>query len=510
MSATSKSNDAGSDGPKPAPACTLVIFGAGGDLTKRLLMPALYNLVRSGLINDQTRILGVDWVQMTAKVWAANLTDTMRTFALGGPAEFHVDAIDSEAWGFITERLDYLQGDFLADQTYSALSEAIEGSAIFYFAVAERFFAPIAAHLGSAGLLDQHDGNFRHVVIEKPFGRDLASARQLNADLLAVADESQLFRIDHFLGKETVQSIMALRFTNGIFEPIWRREHVDHVQITVAETIGVEARGGFYDVTGALRDMVPNHLFQLLCMAAMEPPNSFSPDAVRNARQQLLEAISPIAVEDAVRGQYTAGNGLRSYRDADHVDPKSAVETYAALKLDIGNWRWQGVPFYLRTGKSMGNRLSEIAVVFKVPPRLMFSDQPAQDLTPNVIRFQISPEHGTRISFNSKVPGPELRIGVVASTFRDSDFFPERANVGYETLIYDCMNGDTTLFQRADNIEAGWAAVGDILQAWTKGKPEAYKSGSDGPSAADELLARDGRAWLPLDETPTPSRRQKS
>ncbi|MGV8854731.1 MAG: glucose-6-phosphate dehydrogenase [Devosia sp.] len=508
MTTSSKAKAVEQDGVKPAPPCTLVIFGAGGDLTKRLLMPALYNLIRSGLIDDNTRILGVDWVQMTTKVWAANLTDTMRTFALGGPAEFHVDAIDSEAWSFITERLDYLQGDFLADQTYAALSKAVEGSAIFYFAVAERFFAPIAAHLGSAGLLVQTDDSFRRVVIEKPFGRDLESARQLNADLLAVADENQLFRIDHFLGKETVQSIMALRFTNGIFEPIWRREHVDHVQITVAETIGVEARGGFYDVTGALRDMIPNHLFQLVCMAAMEPPNSFAPDAVRNARQQLLEAISPVTIKDAVRGQYSAGHGQRGYRDADHVDPKSTVETYAALKLEIGNWRWQGVPFYLRTGKSLGNRLSEIAVVFKAPPRLMFSDQPDQALTPNVIRFQISPEHGTRISFNSKIPGPDLRIGVVASTFRDDDFFPEHANVGYETLIYDCMNGDPTLFQRADNIEAGWAAVGDVLQAWTKGKPEPYESGSDGPSAADALLARDGRAWLPLDGPATVVKRK--
>ena len=383
-----------------------------------------------------------------------------------------------------------------------SLGERIQGSAIFYCAVAARFFGPVVDGLGQAGLLKQAGDTFRRVVIEKPFGSDLASAQALNARILKQADESQFFRIDHFLGKETVQSIMAMRFANGLFEPIWRREFVDHVQITAAETVGVELRGSFYEPTGALRDMVPNHMFQLLCMVAMEPPNSFDAEAVRTEKAKVAEAVRPIQPADAVRGQYTAGDEqgrpVPAYRDEPSVDKGSRTETYVALKLEIENWRWAGVPFYLRTGKRTTDRLTEIAIHFKPAPYRLFRDEAVDAIAPNVMRIQIDPDAGVTTEFNVKAPGPQMRLGAVRTAFRYADFFSEKPNVGYETLLYDCMIGDATLFQRADNIEAGWAAVDPLLEAWTSADVAFYAAGSDGPKEADDLLAKDGRAWLPL------------
>ncbi|KMO36465.1 glucose-6-phosphate dehydrogenase [Methylobacterium variabile] len=491
-------------GSKPAPPCTIVIFGAGGDLTKRLLMPALYNLAGSRLLDDTTTIWGVDHSDGSDDSWRKNLSDTMESFTKDETAEFHAEHIDPTAWGFVRDRLHYLKGDFLAPETYRQVAEKIPGNAVFYLAVAARFFAPIVEHLGEAGLLKQGDDSFRRVVIEKPFGSDLASAQELNKRLLAVADESQLYRIDHFLGKETVQSIMAIRFANGMFEPIWRRDFVDHVQITAAETIGVEERGAFYEPTGALRDMVPNHLFQLLCMTAMEPPVSFDAEAVRTEKAKLVQAVRPVQPEDAVRGQYRAGRvqgrDVPAYRDEPHVAKDSRTETYAALKLTIDNWRWGGVPFYLRTGKRMTGRRTEIAVHFKPAPYRLFRDTPVDQIAPNILRIMVDPVQGMVTEFNAKVPGPSMRLGAVRSTFREDAFFPQEPNVGYETLLYDCLCGDATLFQRADNIEASWAAVEPLVQAWPAGgEPEPYAAGSAGPAAADELLARDGRRWLPLD-----------
>ena len=362
-------------------------------------------------------------------------------------------------------------------------------------------------HLGQSGLLKQGENGqqFRRVVIEKPFGSDLESAKELNARILRQADESQLYRIDHFLGKETIQSIMAVRFANGMFEPTWRREYIDSIQITAAETIGVEARGAFYEPTGCLRDMVPNHLFQLLCMTAMEPPNSFEAEAVRTEKAKLTEAIHPVLPQDIVRGQYTAGSVLgesvKGYRQEDKVAPDSHTETYVALRLNIENWRWAGVPFYLRTGKRLGNRRTEIAVHFKPAPYQLFRDTPVDSLTPNILKLMIDPEQGISTQFSAKVPGPVMKLGKVTNSFLYKNFFEEQPNVGYETLLYDCMTGDATLFQRADNIEASWAVVQPALDLWKEsGQPEDYAAGSQGPAGADQLLGRDGRKWLPLIE----------
>ena len=490
-------------GSRPAPPCTLAIFGAGGDLTKRLLMPALYNLAGSGLLDPSLVVYGLDRNEGSDEEWRRSLSDTLQSFTRDRTAEFHPASIDETAWAFVRDRLHYVRGDFGDDATFADLAGRLQGNVVFYLAVAARFFGPIVERLGRAGLLRQADDAFRRVVVEKPFGSDLASAQELNRRILAQADESQFYRIDHFLGKETVQSIMAIRFANGMFEPVWRREYVDHVQITAAETIGVERRGAFYEPTGALRDMVPNHLFQLLCMTAMEPPNSFDAEAVRGEKAKLVQAVRPVAPGDAVRGQYAAGSvqgeAAKAYRDEPSVATDSRTETYAALKLSIDNWRWSGVPFYLRTGKHMTGRLTEISVHFKPAPYQLFKDTPVESLAPNILRLQVDPEQGTTTQFNAKVPGPAMRLGRVATTFRDGDFFDEKPNVGYETLLYDCMIGDATLFQRADNIESSWAVVQPLLDAWTTGEPETYAAGSAGPKGADELLARAGHAWLPLE-----------
>ncbi|KAB0678492.1 glucose-6-phosphate dehydrogenase [Aureimonas leprariae] len=490
-------------GVEPAPACTLVIFGAGGDLTKRLLMPALYNLTGSGLLDEATTILGIDRQKQTSEAWRAGLGETMQSFTKDQSAEFHVPSIDADVWNRVAERLHYVEGDFLSPDTHRALAGRIKGNALFYLAVASRFFAPIAEALGAAGLLKEDGNSFRRLVVEKPFGSDLASAKELNARLLAVAAEEQIYRIDHFLGKETVQSIMAVRFANGMFEPVWRREHVEYVEITAAETIGVEGRGAFYEPTGALRDMVPNHLFQLLCMTAMEPPVSFDAEAVRDEKAKLIAAIRPVEPGDAVRGQYEAGSldgsDLPAYRHEPNVAADSRTETYAALKLTIDNWRWAGVPFYLRTGKRMAARRTEIALHFRPAPTRIFKDTPVSDTVPNVLRLQMDPEQGIRTEFSAKIPGPAMRLGAVATTFRYGDFFEERPNVGYETLLYDCMMGDATLFQRADAIEGAWRVVEPLIESWgAGGEPDGYAVGSQGPAAADRLLGRDGHGWSPL------------
>jgi glucose-6-phosphate 1-dehydrogenase len=490
-------------GDQPAPACTLVVFGAAGDLTKRLLMPALYNLAGAGLLDEKLQIIGVDRAEFTDEGWRVSLTDTMQSFTTDTTAEFHAASIDSQEWGWIRERLFYVKGDFDQPDLYAGLSRRVTGNVVFYLAVAARFFGPVVDHLGAAGLLQETAGSFRRVVIEKPFGSDFASARDLNQRILKQADESQFFRIDHFLGKETVQNILAVRFANTIFEPVWRREYVDHVQITAAETIGVEQRGAFYEQTGALRDMVPNHMFQLLCMTAMEPPNSLDAKSIRDEKMKLVEAIRPVAPQDAARGQYGVGAVLGreapAYRGEARVASDSRTETYAALKLTIENWRWQGVPFYIRTGKHLADRRTEIAIQFKKAPFSLFRDTAVETITPNILRLQIDPFEGTAMGFNAKIPGPKMHLGRVVTTFRYSDFFKETPNVGYETLIYDCMTGDATLFQRADNIESSWAVVDPLLEDWAKGEPEIYAAGGTGPVSADELLARDGRRWFNLD-----------
>ena len=514
LDGTLASDPASLSGAARAPATTLVIFGAGGDLTKRLLMPALYNLAAAKLLDDGFAIIGVDRLDGTDEVFRQHQNETISGFLAA--RSNRSGTLDEKAWSWLRDRLSYIQGDLQDPRTYQAIGwrltetarERGQGNCVFYMAVADRFFGPIVDHLAAENLLRETPDGFRRVVIEKPFGHDLASARELNQRILKVLDERQVFRIDHFLGKETVQNIMALRFSNGIFEPLWQRDHIDHVQITAAETVGVEGRARFYERTGALRDMVPNHMFQLLAMTAMEAPNSFDADAVRTEKAKVIDAIHPFGSAQAearvVRGQYAAGTlqgqKLRGYREEPDVAPDSTTETFVALKLFIDNWRWARVPFYIRTGKRLRTRRTEIAIQFKQAPYALFRDTPVERLTPNILTLHIQPSEGASLQFSAKVPGPVVHLGGVRMEFSYADYFGSSNNTGYETLLYDVFINDGTLFQRADNIEAGWRAVQPVLDAWDEGRGEVhpYAAGSAGPTQADRLLTRDGRRWLKL------------
>ena len=493
----------------------MVIFGAGGDLTKRLLVPALYNLATTGLLPEHFELIGVDLAELDAERWRDSLHKMMESFVGQAASESRIDTVDEKTWKRLTDRISYIRGDLSDDAIYQNLKQHLEqqsdtgGNCLFYLAIADRFFGPVVTQLGKAGLFEEHwdeDGKnpkyWRRVVIEKPFGHDEASAKALNATILRSAEEHQIYRIDHFLGKETVQNIMALRFANGMFEPIWNRDRIDHVQITVAETVGVESRGRFYEKTGALRDMVPNHVFQLLAMVAMEPPAGFDAHAVRSRKSDVFAAMHTVAPQDAVRGQYGPGaNGVPGYRAEKDVAPDSGVETYVAMQLAIDNWRWAGVPFYLRTGKHMSRRVTEIAIRFKPAPYAPFEDTNVAALPPNWLLLQIQPDEGIAMQFEVKRPGPVVDLAAVRMAFKYADWFPKEPNIGYETLIYDVMIGDQTLFNRADMVEETWRVVATVLDAWSKETPEAlpnYASGSDGPAEADALLARGGRTWRPV------------
>ena len=517
-----RSRQAGREEPADAvpiaPPCAMVIFGAAGDLTRRLVVPALYDLVNAGRLPEQFRLVGLDLADKTVEGWRDGLTETMKSF-VGHDGEFAVDHLDQNAWHWLTDRMSYLQGDLNAPETYRRLGEHLAeldrtagtaGNHLFYLAIADRFFGPAVAGLGAAGLTREPEGRWRRVVIEKPFGHDVPSAIALNTEIGKTLQERQIYRIDHFLGKETVQNIMALRFANGLFEPLWNRQHIDHVQITAAETVGVERRGKFYEKTGALRDMVPNHMFQLLAMTAMEPPISFDADAVRAKKAEVIKAIQPLepgaALTDAVRGQYGAGTilgrAVRAYRQEPDVAPGSNTETFVACKLRIDNWRWAGVPFYLRTGKHMERRWTEVAIRFHQAPYALFRGTHVERMHPNWMILRIQPEEGIALEFAAKRPGPAVKLSTVAMDFCYKTHFKMAPNTGYETLLYDCMIGDATLFQRADYIEAGWRAVQPILDAWAETPPRDfpnYASGSAGPAAADDLLTRDGRAWRRLE-----------
>jgi glucose-6-phosphate 1-dehydrogenase len=498
---------------KPAGSCSMVIFGAAGDLTRRLIVPALYNLASSKFLPEKFAITGVDLAAKDESKWHESLGDMLREFVKAGGAQ-----VNQDTWNWLTSRMSYLQGDLNDPATYEKLKSKLHeqdttpgtcGNYLFYLAVAPRFFGPVVEHLGKSDLACEEGRVWRRVVIEKPFGHDLASAESLNKQILNVLREKQIYRIDHFLGKETVQNIMMFRFANGFFEPVWNRDRIDHVQITAAETVGVEERGGYYDKTGALRDMVPNHVFQLVAMTAMEAPSSFSADAVRAEKAKVIQCIRICKADevaaDAVRGQYSAGEidgePVPAYRREHDVSPNTTTETYVALKLAIENWRWSGVPFYVRTGKRLAQRKTQIAIRFKEAPCALFRDTAVRDPAPNWLLLRIQPDEGIALEFGAKIPGPVAKLGDVRMDFKYRDYFGTAPNTGYETLLYDVMIGDATLFQRADNIEAGWRVVQPILDVWRANPPTNfpdYKAGTDGPDAAEQMLARDDRSWRPI------------
>jgi glucose-6-phosphate 1-dehydrogenase len=494
---------------KPDP-CSIVIFGVTGDLAHRLVVPALYNLAANDLLPDNFCIAGVARKGMSSEELNASLTKGLHEFATRKVD----DAIARRLLACVTcieaDPKDPASFDTMRDQLDKL--EAIRktgGNRLFYLATPPNAFAPISKQLGRVGLLKEDGGAWRRLVVEKPFGTDLASAKALNSELLDIVTEHQIYRIDHYLGKETVQNILVLRFANGMFEPIWNRNHIDHIQITVDEKLGVGHRGSFYDATGALRDMVPNHLFQLLSLVAMEPPTKFDAHSVRSEKADVLAAIQTQSEEEAlqnsVRGQYLGGkigdSEIEDYRKTEDVSPDSTTETYAALKLTIDNWRWAGVPFYLRTGKALGTKRTEVAIKFKEAPFAMFSCTAAEKLAENYLVIGVEPTEGIALQFNTKVPGPTIRIDGVEMKFRYKDYFKAEPATGYETLIYDCMIGDNILFQRADSVEAGWKAVQPFLDAWKKAGAkglQSYKAGSEGPPEVDQLLKRDGRSWRKL------------
>ena len=505
----------------PTEPCLITIFGAAGDLTKRKVLPALFDLDRRGLLNPKSAIVGLSVEPFSTADFRLNMSDAIR--------ELHPEQMDQEAWKKFQSRLFYAAGDFRDPQAYQRLAALLGqasrdtnsgGNCLFYLATPPSFFGEIVKQLGAAGLTDETTAaadaankktpslpaGWRRVVIEKPFGHDLDSALALNTEVLGVLAEHQVYRIDHYLGKETVQNILVFRFANGIHEPIWNRRYIDHVQITAAETLGVEHRGGYYEHAGALRDMIPSHMFQLLAMTAMEAPISFDAEAVRDEKTKVLRAVRPLTPEEvltsAVRGQYSDGtvNGqpMIGYRQSPQVSPTSTTETFAALKLSIDSWRWAGVPFYLRTGKALEKHVSEIAIQFKRAPLALFRETSVSHLGANQLVIRIQPNEGISLSFVAKIPGIRVRTGDVKMDFAYHDYFDETPFTGYATLIYDALMGDATLFQRADFVAAGWSVVQPVLDVWHSLPPREfpnYAAGTWGPVDASELLKRDGREW---------------
>jgi glucose-6-phosphate 1-dehydrogenase len=484
-----------------------VIFGASGDLANRKLVPTLYNLAAKQYLPKDFALIGVAKQPMSQDGFRERVRASLREFA-GAPD-------DCEFCRWIVGRLCYLSGDLRDHNIYAQLQPLLAqmdqkyrtcGNYLFYFATGPDLFGDIIRDLAESNLTIQDGGHWRRIVIEKPFGVDLASARALNAQIRNLLSEQQVYRIDHYLGKETVQNILVFRFSNGIFEPIWNRRYIDHVQITVAETLGVEYRGRYYDQTGALRDMVPSHILQLISLTAMEPPISFQADAVRDEQAKILHAIQTMSPENvlsqAVRGQYGTGlvdaQVVPGYRAEPNVGPESNTETFVALKFSIDNWRWADVPFYVRTGKRMKKRVSEIVIQFCRAPLVLFRDTPVEQLSPNLLILHIHPDEGISLQFGAKIPGPLVRVGPVHMDFKYVDTFGAEPTTGYERLLYDCMIGDATLFQRADMVEAGWSVAEPVLDVW-KALPARnfpnYAAGTWGPKEADDLLGRDWRCW---------------
>jgi glucose-6-phosphate 1-dehydrogenase len=498
-----------------APPCAVVIFGATGDLTRRKLLPALYRLSQQGLVPNEFAILGNGRQPLSDEEFREHMKSAITEF---GPD----DSLDESSWQSFAKRIFYIPGDFSEAELYGKLKSKLEevdkefhteGNRIFYLATAPDFFGVIAKQLGDAGIARPKAAaktkkkSWTRIIVEKPFGRDLESARELNKTLAAVFDESQIYRIDHYLGKETVQNLLVFRFANSIFEPLWNRQYIDHIQITNAETLGVEGRGAYYEKAGALRDMIQNHVFQVTSLIAMEPPASLSANGVRDEKFKAMQSVRPLPADQidqfAVRGQYgpgtVLGDTVPGYPEEPGVDPNSSTETFAALKLYLDNWRWAGVPFYLRSGKRLQKHVTEIAIQFKEVPHRLFTDSDSP-LQPNVLVIRIQPNEGISLRFAAKLPGQALRIRSVNMDFRYGSSFGVKPPEAYERLLLDCMLGDSTLYARRDMVERGWEIVTPILEAWKKPAPDFpnYEAGSWGPQASFELIERDGREWRKL------------
>ncbi len=490
--------------PEP---CIVVIFGASGDLTKRKLLPALYHLDQSGLLPQDFAVVGV-----ARRDLSATFGPDMQDGILKGGG---VEENDPKLKPFM-ERVQYFATEFDNDEGFDRLKAFLadldtkfntKGNRLFYLAVAPEFFADITHRLGAHGMTKPAEGanNWVRVIIEKPFGTDLKSARELNDAVNAVLSEDQIFRIDHYLGKETVQNILVFRFGNGIFEPVWNRNYIDHVEITAAESIGIEGRGPFYEKAGAARDVLQNHVMEVLSFVAMEPPDSFQADAVRTEKLKVWRAIEGIPVEDTARGQYgpgqVDGKDVAGYRQEERVSPESNTETYAAVRLEIENWRWAGVPFYLQAGKRLAKRVTEVTVVFKQPPLHLFKTNASDDkIEPNILSMRIQPDEGISLCFGAKIPGPTTNVRPVTMHFSYADAFGKSSANGYERLLLDAMLGDATLFAHRDGVEATWALFTPILEAWaaTKADFPNYAAGSWGPQSTVDLLGKDGRVWRKL------------
>ncbi len=486
---------------KPEPT-SIVIFGATGDLAGRKLAPALYNIMLDGGLSDPTLIIGVSRGDQTAQKFAADLRPRVE--------EFSRQKVEPGKWDKFASMLDFVGGEFNDDNTYLKLKEKLEaakakgtrGNRVFYLSTPPSVFALILEKLHQHKLIEcavQRPGQVGcRVIVEKPFGRDLASARALNEMIGSYLDESQIYRIDHYLGKETVQNILVLRFGNSIFEPLWNRNHVEYVEITAAEDIGIEGRGAFYEQTGVVRDIIQNHLLQVLALVTMEVPASFKPDDIRDEKSQVLRSVRELTLNDvanfAVRGQY------RGYREEKGVAPNSQVPTYAAIRFMIDSWRWHGVPFYLRAGKKLAERLTEVNIHFRAVPLVLFKEEAAGSvLQPAVLTLRIQPKEGISLRFVAKVPGENIQVGNVMMTMNYADAFNRPISEAYERLLLDCMRGDATLFNRRDSVDRAWELIQPVLQVWeaTPGV-HVYEPGTGGPPSADEMMGREGHSWREL------------
>ncbi len=492
----------------------MVIFGASGDLTERKIVPALYYLVRERMLPAGFSVIGCGRTQLTDEQFREKMRQAVTEFLRLSPDE------STEFRETFGKRIFYLTGDFGESVPYGQMKDLLgrldrergtSGNRLFYLATPPSFFPVVVEHLGAAGLARVKDPgkNWTRIVIEKPFGRDLGSARDLNRVVTGVFSEDQVYRIDHYLGKETVQNLMVFRFANGVFEPIWNRRYIDHVQITVAEDLGVESRGSYYEEAGLIRDMIQNHVLQLLSLVAMEPPASFRADEVRDEKAKVLRTVRPITNElirtSVVRGQYregfARGKSVPAYRFEPKVAPHSATETYAALRLFIDNWRWADIPFYLRSGKRLAKRVSEISIQFRDVPHLLFRELADERLEPNLLGIHIQPNEGISLKFSAKLPGTTMQIRPVTMDFRYGESFGASPPTAYETLLLDCMLGDATLFNREDAVELSWELVDPILERWKEDGDNGlvfYEAGSWGPAEAEALIEADGRRWQRL------------